>query len=251
METSLQGKIAFITGSSRGVGRAIAMELAERRADVVVHFLKKRAAAMAVAEGVEKLGQRAIVTNGNLGEPEEIRRIFAEIRDAFGSLDIFVNNAALGIFRPILEIKERHWQQTMDINVTAFLLCAQEAVKLMEGHGGKIVSISSLGSRRYIGGYAAMGAAKAAIESLTRYLAVELADKGIGVNAVCGGLVETDALASLPDSEGLKAEGIKATPGGRLGRPEDLAKVVAFLCSADADWICGQTIVVDGGLSLV
>jgi enoyl-[acyl-carrier protein] reductase III len=227
------------------------MELAERRADVVVHFLKKRAAAMAVAEGVEKLGQRAIVTNGNLGEPEEIRRIFAEIRDAFGSLDIFVNNAALGIFRPILEIKERHWQQTMDINVTAFLLCAQEAVKLMEGHGGKIVSISSLGSRRYIGGYAAMGAAKAAIESLTRYLAVELADKGIGVNAVCGGLVETDALASLPDSEGLKAEGIKATPGGRLGRPEDLAKVVAFLCSADADWICGQTIVVDGGLSLV
>ena len=104
-----------------GVGRAIAMELAERRADVVVHFLKKRAAAMAVAEDVEKLGQRAIVTNGNLGEPEEIRRIFAEIRDAFGSLDIFVNNAALGIFRPILEIKQRHWQQTMDINVTAFL----------------------------------------------------------------------------------------------------------------------------------
>lgn len=245
-----EGKIALVTGGSRGVGRAICLELARRGAHVALTYVKKKGAAESVAETISAMGRRALVICANMGDPADIQRMFAEVRAAFGGLDIFVNNAVSAVLRPAMELTPKHWAYTQEVNVRSFLLSAQEASKLMEGRGGRIVSLSSVGSIRALPGYMALGAAKAAVEAMTRYLAVELAPRGIGVNAVCGGPVDTDALRVFPDAEGLKARWTQLTPAGRMGRPEDLAKVVAFLCSDDAEWVRGQVIVADGGLSL-
>ena len=246
-----ENKIALITGSGRGIGKAIALKLASEGADIVVNFFRNRAPAEETAAEIIALGRKAHVVKANVGEVEQIDRMFAEVKEVFGGIDILVCNAASGFIRPAMEQDARGWDWTMNINARSVLFCAQQAYPMMkERGGGHIVSISSLGSVRVMPEYVSIGASKAAIEALTRYLAYELAPDNIVVNAVSGGIVETDALKHFPRKEMMVSQGLERTPAGRLTTPEDIANVVAFLCSTDAQMIRGQTIVVDGGFTL-
>jgi len=246
---SLEGKLALVTGSGRGIGRAIALKLASQGADIVVDFFRHRENAEQTARDVEALGVKAEVIRANVGDPAKIDELFDMIGNKFGRLDILINNAASGVGRPLADIDVKAWEWTMDINVRACLLCAQKAAKLMEGRGGKIVSMSSLGSRFVLPNYTVVGVSKAALEALTRYLAIELAPRGICVNAVAASAVETEAL-KFYFKEGLVKDSRQVTPAGRMVIPEDVANVVAFLCSEEAFMIRGQTIIVDGGTSV-
>lgn len=200
-------KVALITGSSRGIGKATALRLAQAGYDIVINYARSKKGALQTAEEIEALGRKVLVVKANVGDVNKIKDMFSQIEQEFGRLDIFVNNAASGVQRPIMELEENHWDWTLNINSKALLFCAQEAAKLMEKNGGgKIVSISSLGSIRYLKNYTVVGVSKAALEALTRYLAVELAPKNIVVNAVSGGAVDTDALAHFPNREELLQE---------------------------------------------
>jgi len=246
---SLEGKVALVTGGGRGIGRAIALKLASQGADIIVNFFRRRSTAEQTAKDIEALGVKAEVIRANVGEQAKIDEMFDMIGNKFGRLDILINNAASGVGRPVTDIDVKAWEWTMDINARACLLCAQRAAKLMEGRGGKIVSISSLGSFLVWPTYAIVGVSKAALEALTRYLAIELAPRGICVNAVAASFVETEALKFYFD-EGLNEDNIPVTPAGRIVNPKDVANVVAFLCSEEAFMIRGQTIIVDGGFSV-
>ncbi len=187
---------------------------------------------------------------GNVGDPEVIKEIFAEISKETTRLDVLIHNAALGVFKPVTQLRVKDWDISLDVNAKALLLLTQSALPLMKTSGGKIVTLSSLGSHHYTPNYGAIGISKAALENLVRYLAVELAQFGIRVNAVSGGLIETDSLKMFPDFDRLKNEFLTRTPGGRLGRAEDLADVVDFLLSPASNWVYGQTLIADGGYSL-
>lgn len=244
------GKTALVTGSSRGIGRAIALKLADNGADIVVNYVRKKNDAEDVAAQIKEKGCRAIAVRANMSEAEDIQKLVEAAKNEFGKIDFLVNNAVSAVLRPVAELTDRHVEYTLNINVKAFVALVQSALPYFTEQGGSIVSITSLGSQRYLKGYGILGASKAAVESLTRTLAVELAPKGIRVNVVCGGPIDTDALRVLPDYEKLIAHTIKFSPGGRMGQPDDVAGVVSFLCSDDARWIYGQTLIVDGGLSL-
>jgi enoyl-[acyl-carrier protein] reductase III len=248
-----ENKIALITGSGRGIGRSIALRLASEGADIVVNYFRNRKPAEQTAEAVQALGRKALIVKANVGELDELSELFALIDKTFGGLDIFVSNAASGYNRPVLEQTPKGWEWTMNINARSLLFGAQRAAPMMQTRGGgNIVSLSSPGSEKVLPGYVVVGASKAAIESLTRYLAVELAPIGINVNAVSPGLVETDALLhfdAMQDATILPRT-IAATPAGRLVTPEDVASLVAFLCSPEASMIRGQTILIDGGYNL-
>lgn len=250
----LKNKVALVTGSGRGIGKAIALHFAKRGADVIINFFRNRAPAEETAREVEKLGRQALVVKADVGDLDDLYRLFDEVNKKFGGLDIFVHNAASGYNRPAMEQKPRGWDWTMNINARALLFAAQHAVPLMEKRGGgKIVSISSAGSGRVLPDYVVVGASKAAIEALTRYLGVELISRGINVNAVSPGVVETEALnhfASMGGQENIIQKFIEMVPAGRLITPEEVAEVVAFLCSPAASMIVGQTIVMDGGYTL-
>jgi len=244
-----KGKVALVTGSSRGIGRAIALRLAEEGADIIVNFFRHRQAAEQTAKDIESLGVTAQIIKANVGDPEKIDKMFESIANTFGRLDILVNNAASGVARSAMDLDIKGWAWTMDINARALLLCAQHATKLMEGRGGKIISISSLGSTFVWPSYAAVGVSKAALEALTRYLAVELAPKNICVNAVAASAVQTEALKFYA-GEQLATTSQQTGPAGRVVTPQDIANVAAFLCSEEAFMIRGQTIIIDGGISL-
>lgn len=246
---SLQGKVALVTGGSRGIGRAITLKLADEGADVVINYFRKSETARQTAQEASEKGVTAHIIKANVGEPEKIDRMFDEIEKKFGRLDILVNNAASGVARTALDLDIRGWDWTMDINARAFLLCAQRAAKLMK-NGGKIVSISSLGSRLVWPIYTAVGVSKAALEALTRYLAIELAAKDISVNGIAAGAVETETLKMYTAGKDIPPVSVQTTPAGRMIQPEDIANLVAFLCSDKAEMIRGQIIVIDGGLSL-
>jgi enoyl-[acyl-carrier protein] reductase III len=249
MSQPFTGKLALVTGSGRGIGRAIALKLAAQGADIIVNFFRHREAAEKTAKDIEALGVKAHVVRANVGNPAKIDEMFDTISHNFGYLDILINNAASGVGRPVMDVDVKGWDWTMDINAKAALLCAQRAAKLMEGRGGKIISISSLGSSFVLPTYAIVGTSKAALEALTRYLAIELAPKGICVNTVAASAVETEAL-KFYIKERLMPDTRQATPAGRMIIPEDVANVVAFLCSEEAFMIRGQTIIVDGGTSV-
>jgi enoyl-[acyl-carrier protein] reductase III len=246
---SLEGKLALVTGSGRGIGKAIALKLASQGVDIIVNFFRRRDSAEQTAKDIEALGVKAEVIRANVGDPAKIDEMFDTIGNKFGRLDIFISNAASGVGRPVMDVDVKAWEWTMDINARALLLCAQRAAKLMDGRGGKIVSISSLGSPFVLPNYAIVGVSKAALEALTRYLAIELAPQGICVNAVAASAVETEAL-KFYFKEGLVKDNRQATPAGRAVIPEDVANVVAFLCSEEAFMIRGQTIIIDGGTSI-
>jgi enoyl-[acyl-carrier protein] reductase III len=246
----MRGKIALVTGGGRGIGRAIVLRLAGLGADVIVNYLRNAEAAEQTAAEARALGVRSEALRGHVGDPDKVAAMFGAVRERFGALDILVNNAASGVIRPALELEPRHWDWTLNINARGAWLCAQQAVPLMAGRGGRIVNISSLGSGRVLKDYLLVGVSKAALESLTRYLAIELAPRGIVVNAVAGGLVETDALRYFEHRESMLSDARARTPAGRMVEPDDLAGAVAFLCGPDAEMIRGQVIVVDGGYSL-
>ncbi len=249
---SFKNKVALVTGSSRGIGQAIALELARRGADIAVNYVRKASAAEETVAAVEELGRRAHAVRADLREIDQIEAMFEETQDIFGGLDILVNNAASGYNRPAMEQRVKGWDWTMDINARAVLFASQFAARLMEPRGGgKIVNISSLGSTRvFLPEYVVVGASKAALEALTRYLAVEFAPMNIAVNAVSGGIVQTDALKAFPIGRDMLDTAEEKTPARRLVMPEDIAHAVAFLCSEEAFMIRGHTLIVDGGLSL-
>lgn len=249
---TFEGKIALVTGSSRGIGQAIALDLARRGADVVVNYVRKASDAEETVSAIRKMGRRAQAIRADLREIEQIDAMFEETKDVFGGLDILVNNAASGYNRPAMEQRVKGWDWTMNINARAVLFASQNAARIMQPRGGgKIVNISSLGSLRvFLPEYIVVGASKAAMEALTRYLAVEFGAMNIAVNCVSGGVVETDALKFFPIGQDLLEAAEKWTPARRLVTPQDIANAVAFLCSEEASMIRGQTIVVDGGLSL-
>jgi enoyl-[acyl-carrier protein] reductase III len=252
-ELPFSNKIALVTGSGRGIGRAIALRLAEGGADVCVNYVRNQAQAEEVVAQIQALGRRAFAVRANVGKTEDIDKLFDALQEQFGGLDILINNAASGFNRPALEQKVSGWDFTQNVNARALLFAAQRAVPLMEARGGgSIISISSPGGQRVMPDYVAVGASKAALEALTRYLAVEFAGRNIVVNAVSPGLVETDALqffSSLKDGQVIP-RAVANTPAGRLATPEDVAGVVAFLCTPTAAMIRGQIIVVDGGYTL-
>jgi len=248
------GKTALVTGSGRGIGHAIALHFARNGADVVVNFFRNRQPAEDTAAEIRKLGRQALLVKADVGDLDDLNRLFDETAQAFGGLDIFVHNAASGYNRPALEQKPKGWDWTMNINARSLLFAAQRAAALMEQRqGGCIVSITSPGSSRVMPDYVVVGASKAAIESLTRYLAVEFSPRNIVVNAVSPGIVQTEALKhfdTLRKEEGLIQKAVDATPAGRLVTPEDIAEVVGFLCTPSASMIRGQVLVVDGGYLL-
>lgn len=250
LQMNLKGKVALVTGGSRGIGRAIAIRLAQAGVDVAINYLRQKTAATETAVEIEKYGVKALTIRANVGEHENIHHMIDEIEKEFGKLDILISNAASGVLKPALELTERHWQWTMDINAGTLLPLAQHAVPLMK-NAGHIIAVSSLGSIRAIPNYAAVGASKAALESLVRHLAAELAPRGIHVNAVSAGVVDTDALKHFPNRDELIHASLAKTPSGRLTMPDDVANVVLFLCSNLAWQIQGQTIIVDGGYSIL
>ena len=243
-----EGKCAFVTGASRGIGKAIALELAQGGANVAFNYLWNDKAAVESQREIEDMGVKCLRIRANLSDADKIRGMFSRIEQEFERLDILVNNAASGVQRPANELKEKHWDWTMNINAKAPWLCSIEASKLMVC-GGSIVNITSQGSTKVLPYYFSVGTSKAALEAVTRYLAVELASQGITVNAVSGGYVDTEALESFPNREEMLKHG-QETLAHRLVEPKDIARVVAFLCSGAAEMIRGQVIIVDGGMSL-
>jgi enoyl-[acyl-carrier protein] reductase III len=246
-------KVVLVTGSGRGIGRAIALYFAQNGADVVINFFRNRAPAEDTASMIKKIGRRALVVKADVGDLDDLNYLFDEVEKGFGSLDIFIHNAASGYNRPALQQKPKGWEWTMNINARALLFSAQRCAPLMEKKGGGyIVSISSQGSSRVMPDYVVVGSSKAALESLTRYLAVELSPKNIVVNAVSPGVVDTEALHhfDIMNETDLVQRAIATTPAGRLVRAEEVAGVVGFLCTPTANMIRGQVIIMDGGYTL-
>jgi enoyl-[acyl-carrier protein] reductase III len=249
---SLRGQLALVTGGGRGIGRAIVLELARRGCDVLINYVRHPDAASETASEARALGVSASVVRGNVADDAHVERMFEEIRSTYGFLHILVNNSASGVNKPVTELTPHHWDWTLNVNARGAWLCARAALPLMQARGGgAVVSLSSLGANRVMRDYFLVGVSKAALEAVTRYLAVELAPHNVRVNAVSGGLVETDALKSFAWGSDVIDDTIRRTPAGRMVEPEDVARAVAFLCSEDSAMIRGQTIIVDGGFSLL
>jgi enoyl-[acyl-carrier protein] reductase III len=241
--------VALVTGGSGDIGRAICLDLAERGFDVAFTWFRDRDAAEETAALVEKHGRRTATIRAHLGETGTASRVVEETIAQLGHLDAVVANAASGVIRPATELEPKHFDWTMSVNARSFLELAGAARPHLE-EGSAIVAISSLGSERVLPGYTAVGASKAALEALVRYLAVELAPAGIRVNAVSAGVVDTGALEHFPMREEMLRAAKEGTPAGRMVTPQDVAAAVRFLLSEDAWMIRGHTLVVDGGYSL-
>jgi enoyl-[acyl-carrier protein] reductase III len=241
---SLEGASVLVTGGTRGIGRAIALRLvADGATRAVLGYMRNDEAAQQAAALVEEAGAEAVLVRGNVAS----ERVVAELAAA-GPYRVVVHNAATGVIRPALETEDKHWDWTLAANARALLSLARATAPAM-GEGASILAMSSLGAQRVLANYALVGPSKAALESVVRYLAVELAPRGIRVNCISAGVVDTEALDWFPNKEQMLAS-VKRTPAGRLVEPEDVAAAVSFLCSPDAAMICGHVLVVDGGYSL-
>ena len=248
----LEGKKALITGSSRGIGRAAALAFAREGADVVVHYRREREKAEEVAEQIRRMGRSALVFKAELEDPDAVNQLFDSIGETWQSLDIFMANAAASAFKPLLELKPHHIERTYRLLVENFILSVQRAVSLMEGHPGRIITISGHGVDYTLPRYGNIAAAKGAVETLTRYLAAELGERQITVNAIAPGVIATESEQfymgdKLKDFD---QACVRATPLGRVGDPSEVADVAVFLASALSRFITGQIITVDGGLTL-
>jgi enoyl-[acyl-carrier protein] reductase III len=243
---TLEGRSVLVTGGTRGIGKAIALRLVEDgAARVALGYLRNDSAAEAAAEEIRRAGAEPVLVRGNVASAKVVAEFAAQ-----GPYGAVVHNAATGVIRPALETEDKHWDWTLGTNARALLSLARACAPEMEA-GSSIVAVSSLGSQRVLENYVLVGTSKAALESVVRYLAVELAPRGIRVNAVSAGVVETEALDHFPNRDEMLHSGRTRTPAGRLVEPDDVAGAVAYLCSADAEMVRGQTLIVDGGYSLL
>jgi enoyl-[acyl-carrier protein] reductase III len=240
----------LVTGGGRGIGRAIALKFAESGAHVFVNFFVNREAAEKTAHDVALRGGTAALLQADLKAPDAVRAMFKEIERQAGRLDVLVSNAASGVLGEGLQLSTKQWDWVMSTNARAFMTATQEAARLMPA-GGRVIAVSSLGGQRVIPKYMAIGVSKAALEALTRYLAVELAPRGIAVNAVSAGAVATDVWRIFPEGERVLADVRARTPIGRLVTADDVAEAVFFLASPAAAAIQGQVLTIDGGYSLL
>jgi enoyl-[acyl-carrier protein] reductase III len=247
----LEGKVALVTGGSRGIGRACVLKFAGLGASVVINYSRNAENANAAAKEAEAFGVHALPIAADVGDRNQIVALFERTKSEFGRLDVLVNSAARGLERPrgALDSMPKHLLHTLEVNVLGPWFCAQEAARLMT-EGSSIVNLLSPGSQRYLPRYAPVGVSKGALASLTTYLAVELAPRGIRVNGVAAGLVDgSDGLRMLPPE--LLERYKQTAPARRLVQPEDVAETVAFLCSDVASMIIGHVVVVDGGYGLL
>jgi enoyl-[acyl-carrier protein] reductase III len=243
---NFDGASVLVTGGSRGIGKAIALRFAELGAQrVAVGYLRNDRAAEETAEELRVAGAEPLLLRGNVSS----ERVVQEAVE-LGPFDAVVHNAATGVIEPALETQDRHWDWTLNANARALLSVARALAPQMQ-EGSSFVGISSLGSTRVLENYVLVGVSKAALEAVVRYLAVELAPRGIRVNAVSAGVVETDALDFFPNREEMISHSMNRTPAGRLVEPRDVADAVCFLCSGEAQMVRGHTLVVDGGFSLL
>ena len=249
MSAPLTGKVALVTGAARGIGRAIARTLADGGADVAVNYYNSHDEAEALAGEIRTLGRRAVTIQGSVGVPDSVDEMFAEFGKHFDRLDIVVSNAASGVLKPVTEMGLKHFRWCMETNALAVNLLAQRALPLMKD-GGRIIAMSSLGASRAMPDYGFIGASKAALEALVRALAQELGPRGIRVNTVSAGVVDTDALTHFPNREELLQNFAHRTPAGPVLTPDDVAGAVYLLCLPEASMINGHTLVVDGGFCI-
>jgi enoyl-[acyl-carrier protein] reductase III len=249
MPGALEHKVALVTGAARGIGRAVALKLASEGCDIAANYYNSADDAEALCAEIRALGRRAIAIQGSVGIPDSVDEIFAEFRRHFDRLDIIVSNAASGVLKPALEMGLKHWRWCMETNALALNLLAQRGLEFM-GSGGRIIAMSSLGASRAMPSYGFVGASKAALESLARALAQELGPRGIRVNVVSAGVVDTDALAYFPNRDELLADFARRTPAGPVLTPQDVAGAVYLLCLPEAAMINGHTLVVDGGFAI-
>ena len=251
MDLKLRGKRALVTGSSRGIGRSIALSLADFKVDVAINYLRHRHRAEETAQEIRDRGVRALLLKGNVADPGDVAHMFDTIRSEWGGLDIVVSNAASGVLRPARELTLHHFDWAMHINAAALLPLTQNLLAMPSDGEKVMVAVSSLGATRAIPNYTAVGASKAALESMVRHLAAEFAPEGLRINAVSAGTVDTDALLHFPNRQELLEAARRRTPAGRLLSPQDVANTVLFLCTEYASMIHGQVLVVDGGYSIL
>lgn len=249
MAAALAGKVALVTGAARGIGRATARKLAAEGCDVAVNYYNSADAAESLCAEIRRLGRRSVAIQGSVGIPDSVDEMFAELRKHFDRLDIVVSNAASGVLKNTVDMTLKHWRWCLETNAFALNLLAQHGAPLMR-EGGRIIAMSSLGAERAMPHYGFVGASKAALESLVRTLAQELGPRGIRVNAVSAGVVDTDALAYFPNREQLLREFAERTPAGPKLTPDDVAGAVYLLCLPEAAMINGATLFVDGGFAI-
>lgn len=244
----LAGKVAVVTGASKGIGAAIAVQLAAAGAAVVVNYSSSREGADRVVGEITGNGGKAVAVQANLAKEADVRRLFAEAKKAFGRLDVLVNNAGIYEFAPLEGVTAEHFHKQFDLNVLGLILATQEAAKLIGPEGGSVINIGSVVSTAGLPGAAVYSATKAAVDAVTRSLAAELGPRKVRVNSINPGMVETEGMRSAGFHEGeLRASVESQTPLGRIGQPGDIAPAVVFLASADAAWITGETWHVAGG----
>jgi 3-oxoacyl-[acyl-carrier protein] reductase len=247
--SKLSGKVAVVTGASKGIGASIAEHLAAEGASVVVNYATSKPGADAVVKRITEKGGKAIAVQGDVSKPQDITRLFAETKKAYGKLDILVNNAGIYEFTPLESITPEHFHKLFDLNVLGLLLTTQEAVKLMDGKGGSIINISSIVGQMPVQTASVYSATKAAVDAITVTLSKELGPKNIRVNSLNPGMVETEGVhaAGFAESDFRKMIESQTPLGGRIGQPEDIARTAVFFASDDAGWVTGQTLILAGG----
>jgi len=244
----LAGKVAIVTGASKGIGAAIAKHLAAEGAAVVVNYASSQAGADKVVAEITEAGGKAVAVQGDVSKKSDIDRLLAETKKHFGHLDVLVNNAGVYEFAPIEQISEQHFRKQFDLNVLGLVLTTQEALKYFNGAGGSVINISSVVGVNPLPGASVYSATKAAVDAVTKSLAKELGPKKIRVNSINPGMIETEGVHNAGFIGGdLQKQVTAQTPLGRIGQPEDIGRVAAFLASEDSGWLTGETLVASGG----
>ena len=251
MYPELAGKHALVTGAARGFGRAIALRLAREGVAVAVNYRRSMTDAQNVVDEIIANGGNAFAVRADVGKEDALDRMFEKIKEEFGSLEIIIANAAFGVPGNLIETTPKHWDITLAASARSMLDMARKALPLMNNGWGRIISITSDGGQAVIPGYGVVGPAKAALESLTRGLGVELAPKGIIVNGILAGLADTKSSRSIPGASDVLGHAKFHTPLQRIIEPDDVANVAAFLCSDESSMICGHFITVDGGRNIM
>ncbi|MBI4780854.1 MAG: glucose 1-dehydrogenase [Oscillatoriophycideae cyanobacterium NC_groundwater_1537_Pr4_S-0.65um_50_18] len=245
----LDGKIAIVTGASKGIGAAIAQHFAAEGAAVVVNYASSKEAADRVVEEITNAGGKAIAIQADVSKKADVEQLFAKTQQTFGKLDILVNNAAIYQYQPLEEITEQHFYEHFNLNVLGLLFATQQAVKHFGKEGGNIVNISSIASTATPANLSVYNGTKAAVDAITKSIAKELGSRNIRVNAINPGMVETEGLQAIGAIGGDFQKQIEAqTPLGRIGQPQDIALAAAFFASSDSAWITGETLIISGGL---